>query len=209
MCELMKLLSTKSMIRYLLPKGTAGLLRSFVSGCRRSPRPPARISPRIRDRAATLGLRQRRGGLDVLRDVREAEVLSFLGGEKLFLVPRQGPAVAHALGHLVQPPEVRAVLREARLGVVARGPRRDEKLPVRRLQQQQLPSHLSDEAPQQRAALPSGRRGERPQVVFRLVDHLPGPLGVFVQPDPVVAALAPRPLEQRDRGLDGKPVEAR
>src|SRR5436853_474077 len=36
----MKLLSTKSAIRYLLPNGTAGLLRSVLSGRRRAP-PPA------------------------------------------------------------------------------------------------------------------------------------------------------------------------
>src|SRR5712692_2417051 len=44
--ELMQLLSVKSMMRYLPPKGTAGLARSAVSGCRRSPRPPARIMVR-------------------------------------------------------------------------------------------------------------------------------------------------------------------
>ena len=44
----MKLLSTKSTIRYLPPKGTAGLARSLVSGKRRVPLPPARMIPRTR-----------------------------------------------------------------------------------------------------------------------------------------------------------------
>src|SRR5690348_4906204 len=157
MCELMKLLSTKSMSRYLLPNGTAGLLRSLVRGCRRSPRPPARISARTRDDAATSGLGQRRGGLDVVRDVREAEVLALLAAEELFLVPRQRAAVAHPRRHLMQPAEVRAVLREARLGVVPRRPRRDEKLPVRSLEEQQFPPELGDEAPQHRVPRPPGR----------------------------------------------------
>src|SRR5438045_2917015 len=37
----MKLLNTKSMMRYLPPNGTAGLARSVVSGERRVPLPPA------------------------------------------------------------------------------------------------------------------------------------------------------------------------
>src|SRR4051812_10552377 len=41
----MKLLSTKSMMRYLPPKGTAALARSLVSGCRRVPFPPANTMP--------------------------------------------------------------------------------------------------------------------------------------------------------------------
>src|SRR5690349_10854626 len=41
--EFVKLLMTKSMMRYLPPKGTAGLARSSVSGQSRRPSPPARI----------------------------------------------------------------------------------------------------------------------------------------------------------------------
>src|SRR6266540_1972376 len=48
MPELMKLLRTKSMIRYLPPKGTAGLARSLVSGWRRVPFPPASTIPSTR-----------------------------------------------------------------------------------------------------------------------------------------------------------------
>src|SRR2546428_12556937 len=44
--ELIQLLRVKSMIRYLPPKGTAGLARSAVNGWRRSPRPPDRIMVR-------------------------------------------------------------------------------------------------------------------------------------------------------------------
>src|ERR1035437_5151964 len=46
--ELMKLLRTKSMIRYLPPKGTAGLARSRVRGKSRVPLPPARTMPNTR-----------------------------------------------------------------------------------------------------------------------------------------------------------------
>src|SRR5258708_1280245 len=49
--ELMKLLMTKSMIRYRPPNGTAGLARSRVSGYSRSPIPPARIMVRTLRRA--------------------------------------------------------------------------------------------------------------------------------------------------------------
>src|SRR5215475_5162511 len=48
MPELMKLLKTKSTMRYLPPNGTAGLARSFVRGKSRVPLPPARMSPRTR-----------------------------------------------------------------------------------------------------------------------------------------------------------------
>src|SRR6185436_12260866 len=41
--ECRQLLSVKSMMRYRPPKGTAGLARSAVSGCRRDPTPPARM----------------------------------------------------------------------------------------------------------------------------------------------------------------------
>src|SRR5262245_12146771 len=44
----MRLLSTKSTIRYLPPKGTAGLARSLVSGYSRVPFPPARTIPSTR-----------------------------------------------------------------------------------------------------------------------------------------------------------------
>src|ERR1022692_1574761 len=46
----MKLLSTKSMIRYFPPNGTAGLARSLVSGKRRVPLPPASTIPSTRMR---------------------------------------------------------------------------------------------------------------------------------------------------------------
>src|ERR1700685_717356 len=46
----MKLLSTKSIMRYLPPKGTAGLARSLVSGYSRVPFPPASTIPSTRSR---------------------------------------------------------------------------------------------------------------------------------------------------------------
>src|ERR1700734_441143 len=46
----MKLLSTKSMMRYLPPKGTAGLARSLVNGYSRVPFPPASTIPSTRSR---------------------------------------------------------------------------------------------------------------------------------------------------------------
>src|SRR5205823_7876083 len=45
--ELAKLESTKSMIRYRPPKGTAGLARSWVRGASLLPSPPARIIARV------------------------------------------------------------------------------------------------------------------------------------------------------------------
>ena len=47
MFEFRKLLNTKSTIRYLAAKGTAGLLRCSVSGISRSPLPPAIIIAKI------------------------------------------------------------------------------------------------------------------------------------------------------------------
>src|ERR1044071_1342190 len=50
MPELTKLLSTKSMMRYFPPNGTAGLARSLVSGYSRVPFPPASTIPNTRIR---------------------------------------------------------------------------------------------------------------------------------------------------------------
>src|SRR6478672_10721529 len=50
--ELMQLLNAKSMIRYGPPKNTAGLARSFVSGYRRSPAPPARTMTMVSSTSA-------------------------------------------------------------------------------------------------------------------------------------------------------------
>ena len=44
--ELTKLERTKSTMRYRPPNGTAGFARSAVSGCKRSPLPPARTIPK-------------------------------------------------------------------------------------------------------------------------------------------------------------------
>src|SRR3972149_256642 len=50
-------------------------------------------------------------------------------------------------------------------------------------------------------------RGERPELLFGRVGHLPGPLRVAVEPDAMVTALAPRPFQQRDGFARGMPVE--
>src|SRR2546422_4293729 len=154
MPELTKLLSTKSAIRYLLPNGTAGLLRSFVNGWSRSPLPPARMRPRTRGwvtRSLCPGTRCR-SGLEVCREVGEAKVLGLLALEVLLLVPRQGSPALGPPGEIEQTGEIRAVLGEPRLGIVARRPRGDEKLPVGGLREQQLAGHLRDDPAQQRRA---------------------------------------------------------
>src|SRR5436190_10909715 len=45
--ECKQLVSVKSTMRYLPPKGTAGLARSAVNGCNREPAPPARRIVRV------------------------------------------------------------------------------------------------------------------------------------------------------------------
>src|SRR5690349_20908345 len=89
------------------------------------------------------------GHLEMCGEVWEAEVLRLLALEKLVLFPRQRPAALHAFRDVQQAREIGAVLSEARLGIVARRPRGDEELPVRRLEEQQFPSHLLDDASQQ------------------------------------------------------------
>src|SRR3989338_5847642 len=56
MPELTRFERTKSTIRYFPPNGTAGLERSCVSGCRRSPLPPASTIASTRRVGAMLGL---------------------------------------------------------------------------------------------------------------------------------------------------------
>src|SRR5438309_5510706 len=209
MPELTKLLSTKAAIRYLLPNGTAGLLRSFVKGWSRSRLPPARMRPRTRGwamRSLCPGTRCR-SGLEMCRDVGEAEVLGLLALEVLLLVPRHGSPALDSPCKVEQAGEVRAVLGEPRLGVVARRPRGDEKLPVGGLGEQQLAGHLRDDPAQQRGAPPPVRGRERPEVLLGLVDHLPGPLRVLVHPHPVISPLAPRSFEARDRLAGGMRIE--
>src|ERR1700737_3996123 len=56
MPELMRLLRTKSTMRYFPPKGTAGLERSRVRGNKRLPLPPARTNATILRRILTSSL---------------------------------------------------------------------------------------------------------------------------------------------------------
>src|SRR5205807_1640648 len=196
----MKLLSTKSAIRYLLPNGTAGLLRSVVSGKSRSPLPPARMRPRMRGsvtRSPGVGPLRRR--LEVSGQVREAEVLRFFGLEVLFVLPRRRPAARHPSGQVQETGQVGGVLGEPRLRVVAGGPCGDEELPVRGFSQEQGPPHLLDDPAQPGRAPPPAGGDEGPEVVLGLVDLFPRPFGVLVHPDAVVSSLAPGSLEERDR----------
>src|SRR5881397_3159908 len=93
MSEFMKFESTKSIRRLRPPKGTAGFDRSRVSGCRRSPRPPAMIIARTRGRRGMSRLPSGRwpgpGGIEV----REAEVLALEATHGLGGIHRQGRAV--------------------------------------------------------------------------------------------------------------------
>ncbi|GHF70438.1 hypothetical protein GCM10017782_05120 [Deinococcus ficus] len=62
----------KSMMRYLPPNGTAGLLRFWVSGARREPCPPARIIPRTLGFMRTLHRALHSGGAGRPGDETEA-----------------------------------------------------------------------------------------------------------------------------------------
>src|SRR6185312_16102332 len=59
--ELIKLLRTKSTMRYFPPNGTAGFARSCVSGNSRFPFPPASTNATILSRMAGLFVRARAG----------------------------------------------------------------------------------------------------------------------------------------------------
>src|SRR5947208_4818862 len=188
----MKLLSTKSAMRYLLPNGTAGLLRSVVSGKSRSPLPPARMRPRMRGSVTrSPRVRPLRRRLEVSGQIREAEVLRFFVLEVFLVLPRQRPAARHPLGQVQETGQVGVVLGKPRLRVVAGGPRGDEELPIRGFNQEQSPPHLLDDPAQQGGALPSAGGDEGPEVVLGLVDLLPRPFGVLGHLDAVVSSLAP------------------
>src|SRR5262245_4771379 len=193
--ELTKFDSTKSMIRYRPPKGTAGFERSRVSGCRRSPRPPAMSSARTRGRRGMprlpIGRWPGPGGIEV----REAEVLALEATHGLGGFHRQGRAVDERAADLRQAFELRVVLGHPSLRVVARRPGGDEELPVGRLQQQELPRRLADDAPDVRLGRVDVREEVDP-LRLRAVHAVPRPLRVRIEPDPVVAALSPRPFRQ-------------
>src|SRR2546422_10127280 len=156
MPELTKLLSTKSAIRYLLPNGTAGLLRSFVNGWSRSPLPPARMRPRTRGwvtRSLCPGTRCR-SGLEVCREAGGAKGLGLLALEVLLLVPRQGSPALGPPGEVEQAGEGRRAGGEPRLGIIARRPRGDEEHAIGRPGAEQSAGQLGARPEQQRRARP-------------------------------------------------------
>src|SRR5579872_106978 len=102
MPELMKLLSTKSMIRYLPPKGTAGLARSRVSGKRRVPLPPASTIPSTRMRIASLFQAiagSARGGCTVFRPMDDSKMtgMTDLRNAAVIGTGMMGPGIALTL----------------------------------------------------------------------------------------------------------------
>src|SRR5205085_5722328 len=76
--ELMQLLSVKSMMRYGPPKYTAGLARSFVSGYRRSPTPPASTITRISSSTSGLPLQNDARRRTVAADDTQGQTVHFV-----------------------------------------------------------------------------------------------------------------------------------
>ena len=161
MSEFTKFESTKSIRRWRPPKGTADFERSRVSGCRRSPRPPAITIASTRARRG-MGLSARGRAQTPRRvEVREAKVLaleppsvSTASGERGR--PLEGPR------HLAEALELGVVLGDAALGVVGGGAGRDQELPVGGLEQQELASPAR--GPGEDRCRPGRRawRGDRP-----------------------------------------------
>src|SRR3989440_9154808 len=86
------------------------------------------------------------------------------------------------------------------LGIVLRGDRRDEEGPVRRLQEEKFAGELRHDSTDRRILLGSSGTQGVDERVFRSVHFLPNPSGTVVQPDIVMASLAPRSF----RNLDGR-----
>src|SRR6059036_3733208 len=187
----MKFDSTKSMSRNRPPNGTADLDRSRVSGWSRSPLPPAMIIARTRARRGIALNPARTGPRPTPGRGR---------GSKS---PR---ARGEPTRHLGEALEVGVVLGHAPLGVVARGARRDQELPVGRLEQQELARRLREHAGEVALGRAPGGEMRRP-LGFGAVDAVPRPFGVAVEPDTVIAALAPTPFGQGERRARRDPGE--
>src|SRR5438270_222649 len=107
MSEFMQLLSTKSMIRYLPAKITAGLARSSERMLRRSPWPPARMSARTCFTAYGLLAAgpSEETGRRVLRGhvpgecVEDRKVVAQVTGDQEMLAHVLTPLGAHAVGN--------------------------------------------------------------------------------------------------------------
>src|SRR6056297_1306984 len=117
MPELIMLFSAKSMMRYLLPNGTAGFVRFQVSGCRRVPFPPASTMPTVLILFAML----------VASSWRGAEDVGVPSDERM--VPRRPPAGERIGIGLAEVGRVRGTVARASARMVApaadraRGPR--------------------------------------------------------------------------------------
>src|SRR5437870_7889532 len=86
------------------------------------------------------------------------------------------------------------------LGIVLRGDRRNEEGPVRRLQEEKFAGELRHDSTHRRILWGSSGTQGVDEPVFRAVHFLPNPSGTVVQPDIVMASLAPRSF----RNLDGR-----
>src|SRR2546421_4646353 len=86
------------------------------------------------------------------------------------------------------------------LGIVLRGDRRDEEGPDRCLQEEKFAGELRHDSTHRRILWGSSGTQGVDERVFRAVHFLPNPSGPVVQPDIVMASLAPRPF----RNLDGR-----
>src|SRR5207253_965639 len=90
------------------------------------------------------------------------------------------------------------MLLHPRLRIVLCGDRRNEEGPVRRLEKEKLAGELRHDSARGRIFSRSGRTQDVEERIFRTVDVFPDPSRAVVQPDPVVAPLAPRPLRKAD-----------
>src|SRR6266446_2270775 len=88
----------------------------------------------------------------------------------------------------------------------AAGARRDQELPVGRLEQQELARRLREHAGEVALGRAPGGEMRRP-LGFGAVDAVPRPFGVAVEPDTVIAALAPTPFGQGERRARRDPGE--
>src|SRR5213596_1768755 len=168
--EFMKFDSTKSMSRNRPPNGTADLDRSRVSGWSRSPLPPAMIIARTRARRGIALNPARTGPRPTPGRGRGSKSPRARAGAASSRRPER--ATRPRRGH-------------APLGVVARGARRDQELPVGRLEQQELARRLREHAGEVALGRAPGGEMRRP-LGFGAVDAVPRPFGVAVEPDTVI-----------------------
>src|SRR5205807_3762 len=85
--------------------------------------------------------------------------------------------------------------------VVTGGDRRNQKLPIRRLQEEQLATYLLGETRTRLVAAPPRTFGYLLDRKFRRINMLPGPRCLRVKPDVVIAILSPRTFGQGQESL--------